>query len=89
MGVVYFHTASIIVIISPTVENIWSGLQDFAEDGNFVWSSSLQAPDYTHWHANEPNNSGGREDCVEITSTGEWNDRPCDDYKGYPLCEQL
>ncbi|XP_025102465.1 C-type lectin domain family 4 member M-like [Pomacea canaliculata] len=47
------------------VENIWSGLQDFAEDGNFVWSSSLQPPDYTHWHANEPNDSGGREDCVE------------------------
>ncbi|PVD27527.1 hypothetical protein C0Q70_12689 [Pomacea canaliculata] len=70
------------------VNNIWAGMQDFAQDGHFVWLSSLQPPVYTHWIPGQPDDAFGGEDCLEILPTGLWNDRECDDYRSYPLCEQ-
>ena len=59
---------------------IWIGLNDEAVEGTFVWYD--QSPvTYTNWATNEPNNSGGNEDCVQIYPTGanpgKWNDLPC------------
>ncbi|PVD27526.1 hypothetical protein C0Q70_12688 [Pomacea canaliculata] len=74
------------------VTSVWTGLQDFEEDGLFVFSSSLlplQPTDYSHWQARQPDDGRGGEDCVEIYSSGEWNDNDCDDSRSYPLCEQL
>jgi glucose/arabinose dehydrogenase len=50
------------------------GLNDLAEEGNFVWSNQ-QLLTYSNWQANEPNDWQG-EDLVLITPTGQWNDVP-------------
>lgn len=57
---------------------LWSGLNDVAVEGQFVWSSG-EAVTYTHWDAGEPNGAQGGEDYVALyypnhSSGGEWND---------------
>lgn len=52
----------------------WIGLNDFATEGTFVWSSGAPV-NFTNWNPGEPNDSGGAEDAVEMFgSNGEWND---------------
>ncbi|XP_025096399.1 low affinity immunoglobulin epsilon Fc receptor-like [Pomacea canaliculata] len=68
--------------------SVWCGLQDLAEDGHFVWTSSLEKPDYINWVPDQPDEDGGNEDCVEVLNNGQWNDEQCVDYRSYPLCEQ-
>lgn len=34
---------------------------------------------YRNWASDEPNDSGGDEECAEIYDDGSWNDIPCDD----------
>ena len=54
----------------------WIGLTDRWQEGKW------QTPDkkdtaYTNWAADEPNDAGGNEDCVEQKSSKHWNDVPC------------
>ena len=66
----------------------WVGLEDFAIEGQFVWVSTQEPPQYTHWQPGEPNNALGREDCGMISSTSKnWIDEDCE-RDHYPLiCE--
>uniref|UniRef100_A0A8C3SZG0 C-type lectin domain-containing protein n=1 Tax=Chelydra serpentina TaxID=8475 RepID=A0A8C3SZG0_CHESE len=53
------------------------------------WGSPLLliwALGYSNWASNEPNNSEGIEDCVEVHSSGNWNDRSCAE-KRLIICE--
>lgn len=62
------------------------GLSDQATEGMFVWTDGT-APAVTPWNPGEPNDSGGAEDCVEMTpGTGVWNDIGCDAPRAY-VCE--
>ena len=57
-----------------------SGLGDSSSEGNFTLLSNGEAPIFTNWDQNEPNNSGeddADEDCVHISSSYKWNDREC------------
>ena len=52
----------------------WIGLNDAAQEGQFVWASGSAAP-YRNFNAGEPNNADGGEDYVWMyTSNGTWND---------------
>ena len=65
----------------------WTGLNDQANEGSFVWSSG-QYSGYTNWHSGEPNNVGN-EDCMQIFRFGwdyTWNDEPCGSAFKY-VCE--
>ena len=49
--------------------------------------------DYTNWNKGEPNDAGGREDCVFVyqyaassSLSGKWNDAPCTFSVNY-VCE--
>ncbi|KAJ8028093.1 C-type mannose receptor 2 [Holothuria leucospilota] len=58
---------------------IWLGLSDRREEGVWEWIDG--APfEYSNWARYEPNNSGGSENCAQITFPGgKWNDAPCGD----------
>jgi hypothetical protein len=52
----------------------WTGFNDVATEGTFVWSSG-EAVTYTNWEAGEPNNLGD-EDAMHLGrfGGGTWND---------------
>ena len=56
----------------------WVGLNDIAEEGEFVWTDS-STKTYANFQDNEPNNQGGNEDCVGLheNSNGKYVDIPC------------
>ena len=56
-------------------QNAWIGLHDGREEGRFEWM--VGSSNYTNWSEGEPNNYNDREDCVEITPDGLWNDNYC------------
>lgn len=67
--------------------NLWIGLSDIEQEGNFQWITKEDVR-YGNWCPGEPNNAGDSgEDCVHLyTSTGCWNDLPCDFRNGF-ICE--
>ncbi|MBT9558769.1 MAG: hypothetical protein IV100_22245 [Myxococcales bacterium] len=60
---------------------VYIGLSDLLKEGSFTWASG-EALAYTHW-ATYPDDFQGKEDVVNMASTGFWNDagwtetRPC------------
>ena len=51
------------------------GVNDIATEG--VWVNEDGTPmAYTNWKRGEPNNWGGREDCIYVRG-GQWQDVPC------------
>ncbi|XP_013886511.1 galactose-specific lectin nattectin [Austrofundulus limnaeus] len=47
----------------------WVGASDAVKDGNWLWSDGSRFSSVS-WGAGEPNNAGGREDCMEINRNG-------------------
>lgn len=69
-------------------EKWWTGLNDVAVEGAFVWESG-SAVVYDGWAPEEPNDSGGNEDCGQLNRfypEKGWNDEPCDSAFSY-ICE--
>ncbi|XP_064202681.1 lactose-binding lectin l-2-like isoform X1 [Anguilla rostrata] len=64
----------------------WIGLSAVHEEKTWLWSDGTRASgkDYTRWNPAEPNNFGGKEDCVHSNYGGKknWNDVKCD--RKYP-----
>ena len=51
-----------LISIFVAVDVTWIGLQDFDNEGTFVWSDSSPLAGYTNWLNNQPDNgatSGG------------------------------
>ena len=61
------------------------GERDIAD---FIWTGSGRRLEYTNWKNNEPNNSNGNEDCMEVRENGEWNDVACNYTIPY-ICEKI
>uniref|UniRef100_A0A3Q3FYE5 Galactose-specific lectin nattectin-like n=1 Tax=Kryptolebias marmoratus TaxID=37003 RepID=A0A3Q3FYE5_KRYMA len=59
-------------------KNTWVGGNDAAKDGVWMWTDGSRF-DYIRWYKGEPNNSGGRESCLEINVKGgnQVNDEKC------------
>ncbi|CAC5387505.1 unnamed protein product [Mytilus coruscus] len=58
--------------------HFWLGARDDITEGSWVWSEDDSDLDYTDWYPAEPNNSGGDEDCLELSGSHnwQWNDAP-------------
>merc|ERR1712087_435628 len=72
---------------SGSVPDCWIGFQCIDnEQYDFEWMDGT-AEDYTNWNDNEPNNYlDSDEDCVNMWSTGMWNDVTCESDTFRPLC---
>lgn len=76
-------------LLLPFNTDFWIGGNDLGGEGSWAWSDSSLFS-FTRWRDEQPDNGGGSyddEDCMEMTSTGEWNDRVCEVELPY-LCER-
>ena len=59
-------------------EAYWIGFDDRGVEGTFVWSDGVVRA-FTRWSGNEPNDTGGNEDCAQVRGVDPlWNDSPCE-----------
>ncbi|XP_052702222.1 perlucin-like protein [Crassostrea angulata] len=69
--------------------NLWIGLTDLVEEGQYVYSSSGLKPSYSNWEKSQPD--GGveeSEDCAALhTTQRKWHDYPCSDNHSY-VCKK-
>ncbi|XP_034778420.2 lectin-like [Acipenser ruthenus] len=66
----------------------WVGGFNFFKTGQYKWTDGSSWK-YTGWKVGEPNNSGGKEDCLEIFLVDKmWNDQTCADSKPF-ICSYL
>ncbi|XP_069075003.1 lectin-like [Pleurodeles waltl] len=57
---------------------IWIGASDCYKDRTLMWTDG-SLWDFQKWYQGEPNNSGGREPCLQFNFArpGMWNDEKC------------
>ncbi|KAK3741516.1 hypothetical protein RRG08_018133 [Elysia crispata] len=60
---------------------VWLGLTDDVKEGEHIWVDGTPL-DYSNWHDGEPNNWNNIQDCVELTTSGKWNNRNCENGYG-------
>ncbi|XP_069054162.1 macrophage mannose receptor 1-like [Lepisosteus oculatus] len=69
----------------------WTGLYyvwdlwQWSLGGGYLYGVGRSA--FTSWRAGEPNNYGGKENCVAMVGGGLWADRPCS-FTSYSVCYQ-
>nr|XP_039269898.1 uncharacterized protein LOC120344668 isoform X2 [Styela clava] len=71
-----YYNAFLISMVYSVRASIWIGLSTIDSNRVFVWSDN-EAVTFTNWEANEPN-AQGTEECVEMYTSGRWNDKECD-----------
>ncbi|XP_037115757.1 perlucin-like protein [Syngnathus acus] len=54
----------------------WIGLRRETTGRPWQWADATPFY-YSAWNGGEPNNLGGKENCVEMWPLGHWNDFPC------------
>jgi hypothetical protein len=66
--------------------DVWLGYTDRITEGTFRWVNGATSS-FTGWAANEPDNAGTGEDCVQQKrAPSKWYDLPCTDALAY-VCE--
>eukprot|EP00794_Sanderia_malayensis_P014130 gene14130-biopygen11297 len=69
--------------------DMWIGMNDRRQEGTMEWSDGSPVT-FTNWNEDEPNNTGGNEDCVSMYLNKDgfpWNDAPCQGYTKQFICE--
>ncbi|XP_067386173.1 pulmonary surfactant-associated protein D [Emydura macquarii macquarii] len=79
------ENAAIHQIVVSHKKQVFLGITDIQTEGQFKYLNG-QTLVYSNWQTGEPNNANGVEDCVEVSSTGKWNDKSCDE-KRLIVCE--
>ncbi|KAJ7324378.1 hypothetical protein JRQ81_017398 [Phrynocephalus forsythii] len=70
------ENAAVQQIVSRHNKAAYLGMNDIQTEGTFMYINGSEVR-YTNWANEEPNNAGGKEDCIEIYLDGKWNDRSC------------
>uniref|UniRef100_A0A667Z210 C-type lectin domain-containing protein n=1 Tax=Myripristis murdjan TaxID=586833 RepID=A0A667Z210_9TELE len=68
----------------------WIGGTDAVKNRQWFWSDGSKF-DFHAWSTSQPNNSGGRQPCIEINfgSDRRWNDWSCDDRRSFVCAREL
>ncbi|XP_073186368.1 collectin-10 isoform X3 [Lepidochelys kempii] len=56
---------------------VFIGVNDMEKEGQFMYVDNTPLQNYSNWKEGEPKDVSVHEDCVEMLSTGEWNDSEC------------
>ncbi|XP_015268504.1 PREDICTED: collectin-10 [Gekko japonicus] len=56
---------------------VFIGVNDLDREGHFMYADRTPLQNYSNWKEGEPDDTSGQEDCVEMLSTGKWNDTEC------------
>ncbi|XP_039505233.1 ladderlectin-like [Pimephales promelas] len=72
--------------LMPASTRTWIGAHDGEQDGEWFWSDGSLF-NHNNWCSEEPNNSDGPENCLEIDWSSDrcWNDASCSTSMSY-LC---
>lgn len=77
------------IMTSKGAHRAWIGFYRVANGlgNNKVYTVTGVSPSYTSWAQHEPNNAGGKEDCVEMIPGARWNDLPCSGHPRRYVCQ--
>ena len=56
---------------------VFIGVNDLEREGQYVFTDNTPLRNYSNWKEGEPSDPYGQEDCVEMLSSGRWNDTEC------------
>lgn len=56
---------------------VFIGINDLEKEKQFMYVDNTPLQTFSSWKSGEPNDKSGYEDCVEMLSTGAWNDVDC------------
>ncbi|KAM3852938.1 collectin-11 isoform 2-T2 [Vipera latastei] len=59
------------------LSRVFIGINDLEKEGSFVYSDRSPMQTFNKWSTGEPNNAYDEEDCVEMITSGGWNDVAC------------
>uniref|UniRef100_A0A674JXQ2 C-type lectin domain-containing protein n=1 Tax=Terrapene triunguis TaxID=2587831 RepID=A0A674JXQ2_9SAUR len=79
------ENAAIQQIVVLYNKSVFLGINDIQTEGRFTYLNGENIV-YSNWQTREPNNDKGIEDCVEVYSSGKWNDKSCGE-KRLIVCE--
>uniref|UniRef100_A0A8D0GWZ1 C-type lectin domain-containing protein n=1 Tax=Sphenodon punctatus TaxID=8508 RepID=A0A8D0GWZ1_SPHPU len=79
------ENAAVQQIVFTHDKSVFLGINDIQTEGKFTYLDGKPIV-YSNWQPGEPNNDKGIEDCVQVFSTGKWNDKSCDE-RLLILCE--
>ena len=79
-------------------QHIWTGGNDLAKEGEWMWAGNNQAFNYTQWRmvvdpdkgiVQQPDNDNGDEHCMVLSHLDNynWNDYECNKKYYYFICE--
>ncbi|KAM8966546.1 collectin-10 [Pelodytes ibericus] len=67
---------------------VFIGINDIEKEKQYMYTDNTPVQSFSSWKDGEPNDGSGYEDCVEMQSTGAWNDVECH-LTIYFMCEFL
>ncbi|XP_065145826.1 galactose-specific lectin nattectin-like [Paramisgurnus dabryanus] len=77
-------------LLVPADTRAWLGGHDGEVEGQWLWTDGSQF-DFTNWCSGQPDNGGGKENCLEISYTTNrcWNDQTCSSPTSYICAKPL
>ncbi|XP_059130153.1 pulmonary surfactant-associated protein D isoform X2 [Peromyscus eremicus] len=79
------ENAAIQQLITAHNKAAFLSMTDMDTEGKFTYPTGEPLV-YSNWAPGEPNNNGGAENCVEIFTNGQWNDKVCGEQR-LVVCE--
>ncbi|KAK2890968.1 hypothetical protein QQF64_007116 [Cirrhinus molitorella] len=77
---VHSHNENAFIKLTISKKTLWIGGYDAVSEGMWLWSDGTKMK-FKLWRAKEPNNLGGKENCLTMNAgtPGKWNDEECTD----------